>query len=281
MTIGEALKEMQKELGLTGKEMAAGIITTGTYSRVIHGTRRISSDLLIKLLLKHNIDLSYFFDKVSDTYMPPSNRLEQKLSSQFGLAFNNHDSVAAITTFEQIKKANVSIHFKKRVQIAVAFLTKTTDDLDNKFKKSIIDDLNKDSNWIFNIQALLLFATSFEILPIEFVEKKMVFFFNKISRSKNISEIMKERFAIVCVNYLHWKYSQTIGLNGKIGIIGANVVNAINYLQSLESTTHFIIYIISAKYYSALFSGNLTRAKQIKENLLDMGCTLVVKNWPL
>ncbi|MEB3363326.1 hypothetical protein SDC49_05115 [Lactobacillus sp. R2/2] len=92
---------------------------------------------------------------------------------------------------------------------------------------------------------------------------------------------MKERFAIVCVNYLHWKYSQTIRLNGKIGIIGANVVNAINYLQSLESTTHFIIYIISAKYYSALFSGNLTRAKQIKENLLDMGCTLVVKNWPL
>lgn len=113
MTIGEALKEMQKELGLTGKEMAAGIITTGTYSRVIHGTRRISSDLLIKLLLKHNIDLSYFFDKVSDTYMPPSNRLEQKLSSQFGLAFNNHDIVAAVTTFEQIKKANVSIHFKK------------------------------------------------------------------------------------------------------------------------------------------------------------------------
>ncbi|MEB3363325.1 hypothetical protein SDC49_05110 [Lactobacillus sp. R2/2] len=54
-------------------------------------------------------------------------------------------------------------------------MTKTTDDLDNKFKKSIIDDLNKESNWIFNIQALLLFATSFEILPTEFVEKRWSF----------------------------------------------------------------------------------------------------------
>ena len=32
MTIGEALKEEQNQLGLTHEEMAAGIIAKGTYS---------------------------------------------------------------------------------------------------------------------------------------------------------------------------------------------------------------------------------------------------------
>lgn len=34
MTIGEALKEEQKRLGLTSEAMAAGVITKGTYSKV-------------------------------------------------------------------------------------------------------------------------------------------------------------------------------------------------------------------------------------------------------
>lgn len=35
MTIGEALKEEQKRLGLTSEAMAAGVITKGTYSKVV------------------------------------------------------------------------------------------------------------------------------------------------------------------------------------------------------------------------------------------------------
>ncbi|WP_278960366.1 helix-turn-helix domain-containing protein [Lactobacillus apis] len=281
MTIGEALKEEQIKLGLTGKEMAAGVVTNGTYSRVIHGTRRISSDLLIEILLMHDIDLPNFFDKVRDTYLPNSNRLEEKLSSQFSLAVNNHDVATAIKVFKQIKEAKVNNHFKKRAQIAIAFLTKDMDDIDDKFRESIIYDLTKNENWIFNVKALLLFATAIVILPADFVEDKMTLFFRKISRSANISEIMNERFATVCVNYLHWKHTQTKKTGGKSKNDKSNVINAIKYLKNLESTTHFIIYIISAEYYSALFSGNLTRAKQIKMNLLDMGCTLAVKNWPI
>ena len=34
MTIGEALKEEQKRLGLTSEAMAAGVITKGTYLKL-------------------------------------------------------------------------------------------------------------------------------------------------------------------------------------------------------------------------------------------------------
>lgn len=67
MIIGEALKEEQKQLGLTHEEMAAGIISKGTYSKLINGKIEIRSSLLIALLLEHDIDINDFFNKVKKT----------------------------------------------------------------------------------------------------------------------------------------------------------------------------------------------------------------------
>lgn len=64
MTIGDALRQEQDRLGLTEEEMVKGVMSESMYSRVINGQRNITCDLLIKLLLKHKIDINDFFRKL-------------------------------------------------------------------------------------------------------------------------------------------------------------------------------------------------------------------------
>ena len=91
MTIGEALKEEQKRLGLTSEAMAAGVITKGTYSKVVNGKLRLSSDLLAEILFKHDIDINDFFEMIKSTYMPKEKLEEEMLTREFKLALDNHE----------------------------------------------------------------------------------------------------------------------------------------------------------------------------------------------
>lgn len=280
MTIGEALKEEQDRLGLTEEEMVQGIMSKSAYSRVINNKRNIGSDILVKLLFTNNIDVANFFKKIEDTYSPDKVKLEKKLSSEMAEAVNNHELEKINKCYEKIEKSNINLYLKKRAKLVVAFFNNNLDQLSIDFKKSILDDLNKNENWIFNIDVLGLFSSSLIILPPKNIEAEIEFFFRKIKRITDISDVLKERYAVICDNYLHWKYVY-LRKNEKQIQIDQNVEAALNYLRQLESTPHMIIYLISARYYLALFTDNLQEAKKIKKNLIDAGCNLVVKNWPV
>lgn len=280
MTIGEALKEEQDRLGLTEEEMVQGIMSKSAYSRVINNKRNIGSDILVKLLFTNNIDVANFFKKIEDTYSPDKVKLEKKLSSEMAEAVNNHELEKINKCYEKIEKSNINLYLKKRAKLVVAFFNNNLDQLSIDFKKSILDDLNKNENWIFNIDVLRLFSSSLIILPPKNIEAEIEFFFRKIKRITDISDVLKERYAVICDNYLHWKYVY-LRKNEKQIQIDQNVEAALNYLRQLESTPHMIIYLISARYYLALFTDNLQEAKKIKKNLIDAGCNLVVKNWPV
>ena len=64
MTIGEALRLIQHNRMLTEEEMIKGTIRKSTYSKVIHGKQNLSSSLLIKILLKNDIDIDYFISLI-------------------------------------------------------------------------------------------------------------------------------------------------------------------------------------------------------------------------
>lgn len=279
MIIGQALKEEQNRLGLTEEEMAQGVLSKSAYSRVINNKRNISSDLLIRLLFKNNIDIENFFSEIEDTYLPESIKLENKLSYEMAEAVNNHKKEKVRACYQKIMKANVNIFLKKRAKIALAFFENNLEKLDWNFKKSILNDLSSYENWVFNAQAIRLFGSAISILPSENVESEMSFFFKKISRVTKLSSIMQERYATICDNYLHWKYNY---INNPRDLkIEGNIKKSLDYLNNLPSMPRTIIYIISAQYYSALFTKNIKRAKHIKKELLNMGCNLVVKNWPI
>lgn len=60
MTIGEALKKIRSELGLTQKEMCGDIMSRSYYARVESDKSYISANMLIQLLLIHKIDMNHF-----------------------------------------------------------------------------------------------------------------------------------------------------------------------------------------------------------------------------
>ena len=282
MTIGDALKEVQVELGLTAEEMTAGVISKGTYSKVINNKTRLSSDLLLKILFSHGIDIEVFFNKTKDTYAPKNIIIEEKLSQEFGAAFNNHDLVSATDCLKKIQKQNNNPYLLQRAQIGVAFLSNTIEQLDKNLAQLIVNELNTHENWVSNLQALKLFSNSMLVLSDEKVEVLMKIFFIRLKRMNIKSETMIERYAIICSNYLHWKYdSLKQAKSQEKNKHKRNISKSIKYLTKLDKSPRFLIYKILGNYYKNIFTGDIDSARTIKHHLKELGFTSLTKNWPI
>ena len=66
MTIGEALLNLRKQLGLTQTEMAANVVSTSFYSKVERNILDIGTNDLLQILDKHQINATYFFENLND-----------------------------------------------------------------------------------------------------------------------------------------------------------------------------------------------------------------------
>ena len=84
---------------------------------------------------------------------------------------------------------------------------------------------------------------------------------------------MRERVAIICNNYLCYCYKQKLN--------GDNIEAALDYLASLETTTHFLLYRICHELYFNLFSGNTEKATQIKKLLMKCGYKDCMEYWQI
>lgn len=282
MTIGEALKKEQQNLGLTATEMAAGIISKGTYSKVVHNKARLSTDLLLKILFFHDVDLENFFNRTKDTYAPKSIILDETLSHKFGIAFNNHDLKKTEEYLTQIEKLSNNPYLINRAQIGVAFLTNNLKKLDPNLSELILKELNSHENWITDVEALKLFSNSMLVLPERYIESQMEIFFVRIKRIDANLENIFEKYAVICSNYLHWKYDLLRKRNAITGSLDqSNVANAIIFLKELNPMTQLMIYRISGKYYESLFSNNLDNALKIKLALQELGLKKLIQNWPV
>ncbi len=71
MTIGEQLKRERILLGITQRQMCAGIITESFYSRVENNKNEINIDDLIKILNKQHISFYDFFAPFSISPIDP------------------------------------------------------------------------------------------------------------------------------------------------------------------------------------------------------------------
>lgn len=66
MTIGEALLNLRKQLGLTQTEMAANVVSTSFYSKVERNIHDIGTNDLLQILNKHQINATFFFENLND-----------------------------------------------------------------------------------------------------------------------------------------------------------------------------------------------------------------------
>ncbi len=285
MTIGEALKEEQKSLGITATEMAGDIITKGTYSKVVNGKLNLSSDLLVRILLAHDIDIDEFFEMLKETYMSPKKLEEEKLRMKIKHALDNHKPEELKEALVKLEQISDNTYLKQQAEIALAFLENKVQDLSDQFKNEIIQEINDNDNWITNIDALRLFSNSMLVLPFDDIEAEMQLFFKKIARLPKLTEDMKERYAIVCDNYLACLVDRKIK-NDLKNIkpefdYNQNIRSAIKYLNDLESNAHFMIYRFSSRYYDYICEAKYDKAKKMRQQLLDMGCTAGVSNWSI
>lgn len=82
MTIGEALKQIRHELYLTQEQMCAGVVTRSFYAKVESGRNRISADKLTEILFEHDIDITYFYQLLRNTYSSQSKLKENDLNQK-------------------------------------------------------------------------------------------------------------------------------------------------------------------------------------------------------
>lgn len=275
MTIGEALRYEQKIKGYTNKQMAAGIVSQATYSKVINNQQKLASDLLIKLLFYHDIDIESFFEKLKSTYMPKKKVAEKQVVSRIVDAFNTHNVLQAERHLKELEALNINSGRLLQSELAVAYLKNDINNVDSKLIDKILYEVNKNSNWIADIRSLSLFTTAMIILPSEKIELEMRLFFNKLERLDTIDKKPAERYAMLCDNYLHWRYEHKEAARSK------NIDYSIKYLKALPDIPQLAIYRISGLYYEALFDKNYNKAQKIKQQLLDFDCKAGVKNWPV
>ena len=274
MTIGEALRLIQHNRMLTEEEMIKGTIRKSTYSKVIHGKQNLSSSLLIKILLKNDIDIDYFISLIKRNYSSEEFLKEKLLSNKMAVAFNNHKIDDAEKCLKEIKKLGTNPLLEQRAIIAVYSLKNQLNNLSIEFKNKIVEEFSNTDNWMLNLDMLRLFGSAMMILPPAEVNFEMNLFFVRLNRVKIESQNMMERYAILCSNYLHWKYMYDKHLD-------KNTINCIDFLKQLPKSSRMFLYTTSGKYYFYLFTNRIEKAKKIKESLLNLDCTEGVKNWPI
>ncbi|MDB6244758.1 helix-turn-helix domain-containing protein [Lactobacillus amylovorus] len=64
MNIGEALRQERLRLNLSQSQMAGDVLTKSFYSKVERDLCSIRANDLLSILSLHNIDYSYFFEKL-------------------------------------------------------------------------------------------------------------------------------------------------------------------------------------------------------------------------
>lgn len=170
MKIGQALKEERQKLGLTQEQMIKGIINKGHYSKIERGLESTSIDTLFRIILKHHIDISDFFNKVKYDYYTSEDKKAEELKQKMLHAFNNNQREKIGIYLNEILDLKEHQLFKYRTIIAIASLENSLSDLSLAFKNKIVTRFSEHENWVENIGALQLFSDCMKIFSLEQVD---------------------------------------------------------------------------------------------------------------
>lgn len=274
MTIGEALRKIRIDLGLSQAQMCEGVVQRPFYAVVESGKSGIGAESLIKLLVKHEVDLDYFYNLVSNTYIPENEKLNRSLQLRMEDAVNSKD-VDLINYYEsEIRKSSTDEILKLRAHVTSAYFKGCLDRIDNNLKNEIYTKFDKD-NWINCPELLRLLANTMPLWEQETLSTLVKHLLRIIKRERISSELMQERYIRILENYLvtcydRDYYKQETDLIREI----------INYIIKVTNSFHFMIYRLHAYYMCALFKKNRKKAQGIRDTLKEYGYSYVTASWP-
>lgn len=276
MTIGEALKQIRHELYLTQEQMCAGVVTRSFYAKVESGRNRISADKLTEILFEHDIDITYFYQLLRNTYSSQSKLKENDLNQKMNQAFNSGKIELIEQNYHKILLQSNSSILKLRAMISVANLKDELNLIDPKVKEKLFVEFDEGANWMTRLDLLRLFTDTMPLWD----SSDLSFFIGrllaKVQKEHNIPELLQERYLRVFENYLAVYYKK----NNPVKTIDVNVQKIFDYILNLEPTVHFLLYKIAAVYLQNLFLGNKEEAQKIKNEMKKYGYQDIVKTWP-
>lgn len=144
MKIGEKLKEIRLSLGLSQREMAAGVINRSFYSRIETGVNRIMAKDLLLILNLHQIPFTTFFSSLGDVENKNTNDEDRVV-----LAYLNQDLTELKTILRDERVTNkgvklVAKYFEQKIErkkIPAQFIH------DLKLFLIQLDEWNEDKLW--------------------------------------------------------------------------------------------------------------------------------------
>ncbi|MDK6503390.1 helix-turn-helix domain-containing protein [Lactobacillus crispatus] len=276
MTIGEALKQIRHELYLTQEQMCAGVVTRSFYAKVESGRNRISADKLTEILFEHDIDITYFYQLLRNTYSSQSKLKENDLNQKMNQAFNSGKIELIEQNYHKILLQSNSSILKLRAMISVANLKDELNLIDPKVKEKLFVEFDEGANWMTRPDLLRLFTDTMPLWD----SSDLSFFIGrllaKVQKEHNIPELLQERYLRVFENYLAVYYKK----NNPIKTIDVNVQKTFDYILNLEPTVHFLLYKVAAVYLQNLFLGKKEEAQKIKDEMKKYGYQDIVKTWP-
>lgn len=276
MTIGEALKQIRHELYLTQEQMCADVVTRSFYAKVESGRNRISADKLTEILFEHDIDITYFYQLLRNTYSSQSKLKENDLNQKMNQAFNSGKIELIEQNYHKILLQSNSSILKLRAMISVANLKDELNLIDPKVKEKLFVEFDEGANWMTRPDLLRLFTDTMPLWD----SSDLSFFIGrllaKVQKEHNIPELLQERYLRVFENYLAVYYKK----NNPVKTIDVNVQKTFDYILNLEPTVHFLLYKIAAVYLQNLFLGNKEEAQKIKDEMKKYGYQDIVKTWP-
>ena len=276
MTIGEALKQIRHELYLTQEQMCAGVVTRSFYAKVESGRNRISADKLTEILFEHDIDITYFYQLLRNTYSSQSKLKENDLNQKMNQAFNSGKIELIEQNYHKILLQSNSSILKLRAMISVANLKDELNLIDPKVIEMLFVEFDEGPNWMTRPDLLRLFTDTMPLWD----SSDLSFFIGrllaKVQKEHNIPELLQERYLRVFENYLAVYYKK----NNPVKTIDVNVQKTFDYILNLEPTVHFLLYKIAAVYLQNLFLGNKEEAQKIKDEMKKYGYQDIVKTWP-
>lgn len=250
MTIGTALKNIRKQLGLTQSEMASGVISTSFYSKVERGIHDIGINDLIKILDNHKVDKAYFFANLSNTQVNVINIMEQINSASDQ---RDRDQLIKIKKkIDSLPNNRTTEYYKLQLQLNLEVYLPKAKEIPAELKLKLKKYVFLNDNW--DIYSLRIFRETMRIYEIDELSFLVNAILTKYPSPNNLQDTMQECIGAICVNFLDNCYE-----NNAVDLTN----RARDYINKIDSKSNLMLVKILGSYYDFIFDENEKACKKI------------------
>ncbi|MBH9989268.1 MULTISPECIES: helix-turn-helix domain-containing protein [unclassified Lactobacillus] len=263
--IGNKLKALRQELGLTQTEMAAGVISVSFYSKVERGLNDIGVNDFLEILKNHDVTPVDFFGNYK------KNKKNRKkvtvLMNELVKAANEDNDNKINSLIEDFETISPKTPFVSSLILQAKIILNTHNsnalnkltDIEKKKIKQIVFQKDTDEN---DYLRLVLIANVIQVYKID-----DAFFLIKsiIRRYKNVDNLSKKiviALSSLMINYIDWCIRKERSSFCYI---------AISYIRSLPNYVEISFSKILCEYYEDILEKNDEKAKNVLSILVAAG----------